>query len=142
MVYKWHSSCQLGDGLCYRSYLLGEPASQPLICYLVKTLKIEALGKHTPRPRLFKIPRTHSLGKGHISHVSKYTHVIIELNMGQVWAKKHFKHTMKGFDQYEFQFLYKSDGPSKAMYTSTSPYNHHLTNIFKGFPPPFFIFHF
>ena len=25
MVYKWHFSCQLGDGLCYRSHLLGEP---------------------------------------------------------------------------------------------------------------------
>ena len=25
MVYKWHFSCQLGDGLCHRSHLLGEP---------------------------------------------------------------------------------------------------------------------
>ena len=25
MVYKWHVSCQLGDGLRYRSHLLGEP---------------------------------------------------------------------------------------------------------------------
>ena len=25
MVYKWYFSCQLGDGLCHRSHLLGEP---------------------------------------------------------------------------------------------------------------------
>ncbi len=25
MVYKWNFSCQLGDGLCHRSHLLGEP---------------------------------------------------------------------------------------------------------------------
>ena len=25
MVYKWHFSCQLGDGLCHRSHLLREP---------------------------------------------------------------------------------------------------------------------
>ena len=24
-VYQWHFSCQLGDGLCHRSHLLGEP---------------------------------------------------------------------------------------------------------------------
>ena len=25
MVYKWYFSCQLEDGLCHRSHLLGEP---------------------------------------------------------------------------------------------------------------------
>ena len=31
--YKWYISgiCQLGDGLCHRSHLLGEPFQQPLI---------------------------------------------------------------------------------------------------------------
>ena len=31
MVYKWYLYCQLGDGLCHRSHLLGEPFQQPLI---------------------------------------------------------------------------------------------------------------
>ena len=26
----WYFSCQLGDGLCHRSHLLGEPFQQPL----------------------------------------------------------------------------------------------------------------
>ena len=38
MVYKWYFSCQLGDGLCHRSHLLGEPASQPFHYWLKKPL--------------------------------------------------------------------------------------------------------
>ena len=34
--YKWYFSCQLGDGLCHRSHLLGEPASQPLTFYITQ----------------------------------------------------------------------------------------------------------
>ncbi len=34
MVYKWYSIyCQLGDGLCHRSHLLGEPETTIDICW-------------------------------------------------------------------------------------------------------------
>ena len=55
-IYKWYVSgiyCQLGDGLCYRSHLLGEPASQPLILGSrpAKEVKLWLVNQPTPPPK-------------------------------------------------------------------------------------------
>ena len=50
MVYKWYISCQLGDGLCYRSHLLGGTISTTIDKMEVRKLPFY----HKPYPYSLK----------------------------------------------------------------------------------------
>ena len=54
MVYKWYFSCQLGDGLCHRSHLLGEPETTiDFSWWITRHLKLTAIS-HLKKPGFSK----------------------------------------------------------------------------------------